>query len=71
VLTSPATTTEKLKNGSQARAHAEPIYETNYFDDEYAYRIRMRKPQRSPPQIRSTISWVAAASGHNPFWDAK
>ena len=47
VLTSTATSTEKLKHGFQARAHTEPIYETNYFVDDCAYHIRMCKPQRA------------------------
>ena len=53
----------KTKERLSSQSAAEPIYETNYFDDDCACRIRMRKPQRSPPQIRATISGVAAPSG--------
>ena len=63
--------TEELKHGFQARARAEPIYETNYFVDDCACHIRMRKPQRSPPQIPAGISRIAAAGGREPFWNAK
>jgi hypothetical protein len=52
---------EELKNGLQARAHAESIYETDYLVDDCGCRMRMRKPQRSAPKIRATLSRAAAA----------